>query len=388
MTYGQCDIIEAGIASSEFADLMKRAGAKRLDTIIQQTCTDAIAELRATAGVALDNASKTEGTWVVACGANDAANRSMKVEMTYKTASGVLKYTSTTTGVDATTETAFSPAVTDGYSVVSLTSAAAIATSLGVGPTGALTVATIAAGQTAATEATLSGVTTNGGLWVSADADAAAYYGKKVWGQYVTPWGEIKNFVGTIHGTNSTTEVTCFESSFSTPDTATTVTVRDFYRIRWARSNYAPATGAHYFVLGDHDAATQYAVIAGDDYCSIHTRYTAPKYKTTEHASSILSADNAQQTARATQNYGTSYIGRVAFHSGDATALVTIYLSYYPKGSSQIRNLSWQVKDTNQHAWDLGIALEPNTEVTWTIEDDNAAHPVVEFLCTYVEVAG
>ena len=294
-----------------------------------------------------------------------------------------------TLGAAANTETAFVPAVTDGYA--SLPSSAPWPSGGGHPrgrPHGALTVATIAAGATAATEALCVGTTSLGRMFVAADANSNNYDSQYVWGQYVTPWGEVKNFYGAIDNTNSTTPVGCFESSFATPKVATAMRVRDFCRIRWMRSTYAPATGSHYFAIGDNDLNPIYAVVAGDDYVSVHTRYSAPNYYTKEHTEGILTADNAQQTKRATPAYGLCYIGRVKFHASTATPLVTIYVTYYPKDCDQVRNLAWDVKDTNDHVWDLGIPLRPNSEVTWTIEDDNAAHAVVEFLVTYVEVAG
>lgn len=79
-----------------------------------------------------------------------------------------------------------------------------------------------------------------------------------------------------------------------------------------------------------------------------------------------------------------SFIGRVKVHLSVVTAVVTLVATYYPLGSVQAVTKSFLTNSIDL-TWEPCIELEPATKVTWTIEDDNAAHPVATVDIDYIE---
>ena len=79
-----------------------------------------------------------------------------------------------------------------------------------------------------------------------------------------------------------------------------------------------------------------------------------------------------------------SFIGRIRVHLSLETALVTLVCTFTPLGESLSTTKTFLTKTTDA-VWEPCLELEPGTEVSWTIEDDNAAHPVATIDLTYLE---
>jgi len=214
--------------------------------------------------------SKTEETWVFAMAADDESVDGETVTLTYKSNDGV---SHTTTGTlpsaDNSVETAFSPAVSDGYCITSLTiSSAATAQNLGVGPTGDLTRGIIASTATSATEANMHGV---GDIWVRGESNHADSVDEDCFVDYMTPWGEVKRgAIATTDAADGTTEERCLESDGST-------TVKDCYNIIqfWAKATDEPTANSGFFFLTD-DACANVDGSGNDVFgCISETEHTA-----------------------------------------------------------------------------------------------------------------
>jgi len=80
-----------------------------------------------------------------------------------------------------------------------------------------------------------------------------------------------------------------------------------------------------------------------------------------------------------------TFIGRVKIALSLVTALVSIVATFTPVGKSLSTTKTFLIKTETQKIWEPCIELEPGTVVSWTIEDDNAAHPVATFEVVYVE---
>jgi len=79
-----------------------------------------------------------------------------------------------------------------------------------------------------------------------------------------------------------------------------------------------------------------------------------------------------------------SFIGRVQLHLSLETALVTLVCTFTPLGATQSTTKTFQ-STSAFNTWEPCLELKPGTEVSWTIEDNNAAHPVANVDLIYVE---
>jgi hypothetical protein len=66
------------------------------------------------------------------------------------------------------------------------------------------------------------------------------------------------------------------------------------------------------------------------------------------------------------------------------TAAVTIVCTFTPAGESLSVTKNFASKEITK-SWDIGLEVEPGTDVSWTIVDDNAAHPTAVITIEYVE---
>jgi hypothetical protein len=79
-----------------------------------------------------------------------------------------------------------------------------------------------------------------------------------------------------------------------------------------------------------------------------------------------------------------TYIKSLQVDLNVITAIVTLVATFVPYGAT----LSVTKQFTTQVAskyWDINLEIAAGTEVSWTIEDDNAAHPVAVVTVSYVE---
>lgn len=66
------------------------------------------------------------------------------------------------------------------------------------------------------------------------------------------------------------------------------------------------------------------------------------------------------------------------------TALVSVVCTYTPLGETLSTTKTFLTKVTDK-VWEPCIEVEPGSKITWTIEDDNAAHPVANCEFVYIE---
>jgi hypothetical protein len=79
-----------------------------------------------------------------------------------------------------------------------------------------------------------------------------------------------------------------------------------------------------------------------------------------------------------------TYIKSLQVDLNVITAVVTLVATFVPYG----KTLSVTKQFTTQVAsksWEINLEIAAGTEVSWTIEDDNAAHPVAVVTISYVE---
>lgn len=236
------------------------------------TGTDVEVEMGA-ATAAIAQIGKNEIAVKLGASADGAATNAIVYTLVYFD-SAMVSHTAVATGTATldTTQVAFTPAIADFYAAYSFTaSAGAAGINVYVETSGSTAVwATITAAATAATEAQLLGV---GAIYGRGSADHADADNKLLYLCYENPAGIIKYGHCTLTAT-STDEIRFFEATDDGDGTttATTTTVKDFYRVRWFRSS-AAATANAYFIITDADCGNidgssgdvYAAILAGND---------------------------------------------------------------------------------------------------------------------------
>lgn len=79
-----------------------------------------------------------------------------------------------------------------------------------------------------------------------------------------------------------------------------------------------------------------------------------------------------------------SFIGRIKVHLNIVTAVVTLVCTFTPYGQTQSTTKTFTTNSIEK-TWEPALELASGTEVSWTIIDDNAAHPVATIDFDYVE---
>lgn len=80
-----------------------------------------------------------------------------------------------------------------------------------------------------------------------------------------------------------------------------------------------------------------------------------------------------------------SFIGRLQVELNVASALVTLLCTYTPVGESVSTTKRFYTQKIEPAIWEPCFEVKAGTEVSWTIEDDNAAHPIAIVGITYLE---
>jgi len=80
-----------------------------------------------------------------------------------------------------------------------------------------------------------------------------------------------------------------------------------------------------------------------------------------------------------------TFIGRVKISLNIVTALVTVVATFTPVGKALTTTKTFLIKTESQKQWEPCIEVEPGTSITWTIKDDNVAHPVATIEVAIVE---
>ena len=238
-----------------------------------------------TTGVtAISQLGRTEVTIELSAAGDHATHNGKVFSLTWEDADGN-EYTSEATGTAdlATTPVAFAtPVTTSVYKVTAFTCSADFTTQdVYAMVSGGDTYATISAAGTtlAATEAQLHGF---GSIYVRAVSDHASARSKVMFFEYLSGDGLIKYGHGTIDPTNSTTEIRAFEATDDGDGTttATTTTIKDFYRIRWLHTAATVDADTDEFLLSgpnSNGTTTQiYGIIDLADQEFSFTRYTCP----------------------------------------------------------------------------------------------------------------
>jgi hypothetical protein len=336
----------------------------------QLSTGSAVAVEQAT-GTTITSIGKTGVTVVCkGAGAEKLGDNGKVVTMVYKSNLGVAATATVTIAADFhDTEKAFVPAVTDFYCMVSLTISASSANDLTVAVAGGTPLfGTITAAATSATQAQLLGV---GAVYGRYHTDAAGYDGAVQYMEYSTPWGEVKWAHCTTDLADSKTEVRFFEGTYSYETgivTATTTTVKDFYRRRWIYTTVTPA-GGHTWLLTDADCGNVdgsgtdvYAMIEEAYYYSVHSMYYAPKGKQATFQRLIVECRT------------------------DATNYITLAITMTLKGSLTATTQNITLGLENYIVWAPQLALQPDTTVTMTIVDGAAATtPDIYYECIEVD---
>ena len=276
---------------------------KLIDFSYSQTTTGSAVEIEMKNGVTITRKTPAGLTLVGAFSADDNYYDGSYVYMEYKDSLWVSHYATMVTNATSTTEVAFneySPntgAVTDVYAVVDLriytdkTMTTLLATqageTFGCGSTGALTLATIAAETSAASELTLAGATSGGAVWGRYSADDTDYDNAELYMSYVAYSGAVKFGHCTMDGADPTNEIHFYEATddgdYTT--TATTTTVKDFYRLRWLYASVQPKADGNENVLLTDSACANVDGSGNDVWgmieeaydTSLHSRYHCPR---------------------------------------------------------------------------------------------------------------
>ena len=246
-------------------------------------------EVEADDGITISYIGRTEVTLELSAGANEASHNGKVFSLTWEDQDGN-EYTSEATGTATLNDTpvAFAtPVTTSVYKVTAFTVSAAFANQDVIALVNAgKTYATITAAATAATEAQLMGV---GDLYGRAHTDHSDADLAVLQLEYLSGSGEIKyghcTFGENGEATTPADEVRFFEGTYdATTDTvtATSTTVKDFYRVRRLWSTTTPTANSHEFYIGDDNAANDgsgndlYGLILEGSYEMVNTRYTTP----------------------------------------------------------------------------------------------------------------
>jgi hypothetical protein len=251
---------------------------------IDQTTTGTEAEFESGAGTpAIAQIGSTAATLVLSASGDNAGSNGITFTAVYYSRDGV-SHTATATGTATLngTPVAFSPAITDFYSMVSFTaSSAPTVVNVTANVNAGATYATISADAAAATQAQLFGI---GTVYIKGSADHTDADNKVGYACYMTPWGALKYMIGTL-GADSDEEVIFYEATDDGDGTTTVVVgnyqVKDFWYLLWWNMS-AAATGNAYFTIGDADHNSNggggdvYAAITNGYTTSINTRIRAP----------------------------------------------------------------------------------------------------------------
>jgi hypothetical protein len=79
-----------------------------------------------------------------------------------------------------------------------------------------------------------------------------------------------------------------------------------------------------------------------------------------------------------------SFIGKITLELSVVTAVVTMVCTFTPVGAT-VSTTKTFISNSVSKTWEPCLEIAAGSEVSWTIEDDNAAHPVATFGITYVE---
>lgn len=79
-----------------------------------------------------------------------------------------------------------------------------------------------------------------------------------------------------------------------------------------------------------------------------------------------------------------TWLAKLRVHLSAVSAAVTLVCTFTPLGGALAVTKTFITK-TADAEWEPCIELEPGSEVSWTIEDDNAAHPTAEVEIIYLE---
>lgn len=79
-----------------------------------------------------------------------------------------------------------------------------------------------------------------------------------------------------------------------------------------------------------------------------------------------------------------TFIGEMRLTLSAVTAAVTLVCTFTPVGKSLSTTKQWTTVALENN-WAPCIEIEPATEVSWTIADDNVAHPTATFEIAYIE---
>lgn len=308
-------------------------------------------EVESTDSVAIAQIGKAELTLVLSGDADNASTSGKTYTLVYYDSDGD-SHTCVGTGTSDlnSNAVAFVPACSDFYCAYSFTASATDANVNVIAKVaGGATYATVAIAATTATEANLLGV---GAVYGRAHTNHADSAGEIQYLCYINPWGE-KKFGHCTHGADGTDEIRFFVGTDAGDGTvtATTTTVKDFYRIIRYWVPVAPTANSHEFFLTDAACANVdgsggdvYGVVRELEYESINTR------------------------CHARQGYK-SYLGQVIFTCPTVAAADsftgTIYLTPLT-GDEQGFPI---IFGGSGAIWDCPIEVKPETDVYFTILD-------------------
>jgi len=313
----------------------------------KQLSTNTLVEVRENAGETVVDIGKTELAITLTCTADDAYYTGALITLVYKNSDGLQK-TAIATGTATlnATPVAFVPAIADYYCPVSLisnkeTQAGETLTII----SGGSTYGTIAAESTDALDTALIGV---GSIYGSeaANQDDTGYIATT---EYLTPWGELKEATWTFPA----------DSSVATAFIGTDgKVVKDFYRKRTFEMDNAAIDECR-ICNAAKDAI--YAAIEVANYECFDTRFMA-----------LGSA------------YGKSYFGELICSSTIITDVMTVSITYTAKD----RNPTTVEHDFFVNELNIipPFELEPLSEVTIKIKDQNVAHGNVNVFAKYLDV--
>lgn len=234
--------------------------------------------------VAIGQIGRAEVTVLLGASGDNASTNGNTYSMTYVNASGV----STTVAGTGTatlngTNVAFVPAVTDFLYCTAFTGDADANVNVTVTTTGnAHAYATITAVATAATEAQLLGV---GAVYARTSTNHGDSDGGHLYMEYLSGAGLIKHGHCTLETGDSTTETRFFEAvdDGDGTTTATTTSLKDFYRLRWCHTNITPTTNTGEYLITDAACANVdgsggdiYGIMVEGDFEMGFTRYCCP----------------------------------------------------------------------------------------------------------------
>ena len=235
--------------------------------------------------LAIGQIGRTEIAVSLGAPVDQATHNTVIFTLIYNDADGV-SHTAVATGTAtlATTQVAFVPPITDFYAATSFTASTTFTTQDVIVETSASTAvwATITATATAATEAQLLGV---GAIYGRTSTNHDDGDGVHLYLEYLSGTGLVKHGHCTINTTDGTTEVRFFEAADDGDGTttATLITVKDFYRIRWCHTNKTPTSNTGEFLITDAACANVdgsggdiYGIMVEGDYEMTNTRYCTP----------------------------------------------------------------------------------------------------------------